>query len=135
MNLMPYGAVAKLLRNIGENGQFPYAYAGDEVRIVGHCTVGTVNGNETLYKIDNGRGLVILANPEDLTQDMTRLAYPPEVEKLIQDAFREGYSRGHSRGTSTMKFYGGDDQYSIVIQVETNSYVRELKGETDDSDV
>ena len=40
-----------------------------------------------------------------------------------------GYSRGHSRGLTCGRLYHSDDQYSLVIQVETRDYIKELKGE------
>ena len=124
--MQPINTIMKALRNIGAiNAQFPYIYTGDELRVVDHINAGH---GRMLYKMQTHNNLVVLVDPEDVALPIPN----PEltIEQQIQEAFREGYSRGHSRGQNMARHYGGDDQYSIIIQVATQNYLQELKDES-----
>lgn len=124
--MQPNGTIMKALRDIGpKDAQFPYIYAGDELRVTGHAN----EGGHMLYVMQTHRNLIIMVDPEDVRLPILN----PEltVEQQIQEAFREGYSRGHHRGVNCGRLYGHDDQYRVLIQVETRGYMKEIKGESD----
>ena len=133
-DLIPVGTVARAARNIGDPLlTLPYIYAGEEVTVMGHPKV---YGEEPSwepngYIVRNREGLQVVATREDITLEPV----PPAktLEEHIAAAFKEGYSRGHSRGLVCGKLYGCDEQYIVVVPEVTRAYLLELRGE-DESD-
>ena len=130
--IIPIGTVVKAALDIADpRMMLPYIYAGEEVTIMGHVKV---QGEELPwepngYIIRNANGLQVVVTQEDVT--LGSVPPPKTVEQRVAEAFREGYSQGHSRGLTCGRLYGGDDQYIVVIQVATREYLRELRGEND----
>lgn len=112
-------------RNVGPEGAPVYARAGEQVEFLGQEEAATTFGMATYYRVRTDNGVVILISPDALAETL------PTVEERIVAAFQEGYSRGHTRGLNQGRLYGGDDQYSLVIQTERNNFRRELRDESD----
>lgn len=123
------GRYARAKRNIGDSrNTLPYIFAGEEVLIVSQPMITNGEGTRSLgYIICNRDGLHVIAQASDITFEP--VPPPKTVEQRVAEAFQEGYSRGHSRGLTCGKLYGGDDQYRTIISVETQGYLRELRGD------
>lgn len=132
--LIPIGTVVRAARNIGDSRRsLPYIYAGEEVTIVSHPMVSSYDSpwRSLGYLLRNADGLCVAAQSEDVT--LEDVPPPKTVEQRVAEAFREGYSQGHSRGLTCGRLYGGDDQYIVIIQVATRDYIRGLRGEDEHS--
>lgn len=112
--MQPNGTIMKALRNIGpKDAQFPYIYAGDELRVTGYAD----GDGRMLYVMQTHRNLIIMVDPEDV-------ALPgkpdPTQQSEVEAAFKAGCQKGFECGLINMN----QDLFKARVQVETWKYVR-----------
>lgn len=138
MSIIPEGTLCIVKKDIGEGGlSVPWLFAGEEVRVVSQNKFfsypnedfGCREHQETFYIVQPSRNILVIVNEEDI--EIKPYPQPKKsLEEQVQMAFREGYSRGHSRGSTTARLYRRDDQYLSAIHYATREYMRELKDES-----